>query len=474
MRKFILTSILALASAAAAVGAAPGTIQNTGLFEFTDVDNTTSSVTASANITVVQVYDPSVGADGSVSAVGQTQYALPGDTATLTYTVSNLGNGPDSFNLAVTDPQTGLPVPATIYLDNGDGVFGPGDTAVTSLSNLPADASATVFVQYTVPTTAAGSQVTLLNLTATSAGDNTQTDSNNVGAITAINIVSFTLDSNNNVSTTPGAPVSATHTLTNTGNAAIDPTTLVSSTALTDANSASGTLTYVVKNNGTGTTSSSSTSLAAALQEAGSLSTGQTYTITATYTPATTAQNGNVYSNVITLSSNLTDTATLDNRVELAQAVSDTDTITVQRGVASVSKTVDNCGADATCAAPTLNATEAKPGDYLRYTVKVINTGTAAMKFPTLRDFVPVNTVFSSVTGSSTQAGSVLFSADRTAWNVAAPTALATSTSATSGPFVYVGLNSNGDSKVDASDQLEAGQTLTLTLIVKVRDTGNS
>ncbi|BDP44387.1 hypothetical protein DAETH_43560 (plasmid) [Deinococcus aetherius] len=476
MKKLLVTALLAAASGALAVGAPAGsTIQNIGVFEFTDVGGTTTSTpTTPVNITVTQQYDPNVSPDGSVAAPGQTQTALPGQTATLTYNVTNSGNGTDTLNLSVTDAQTGAPLGATIYLDNPltgtVGSYDPGDTVVTSLQNMTADETRRVFVVYTVPSNAAGNQQTYVNLTATSAGNPAKTDSNNVGLITATSILSFTLDGDNTVSVTPTGTVTATHTLTNTGNATLDASTLVATTTLTDPNAASGGVSYTVTNSATGA-SVSNASLQTALQNAGNLPAGETYTIVVTYTGAAGATNGQSFTNQLTVYSNAADSTGFDNRVEQGQSVSDTDTVNVNRGVASVSKTVDNCGTDASCqTAPVLNSTTAKPGEYLRYTVTVTNTGGSALRFPTLRDYVPANTTFKSVTGSSTQAGNVLFSNNRTNWYLGAPNTLATSTTSASGPFVYVGLDSSGDSTVDAGDSLAPGQTLRLVITVQVRN----
>ncbi|MDL2342981.1 hypothetical protein QOL99_02330 [Deinococcus sp. MIMF12] len=473
MKKLLITALLAAATSALAAGAPAGsTISNTGLFEYTDVNGQTASEsTTPVNVTVSQVYDPNVSPNGTVAQPGQTVTAGPGATATLTYTVTNNSNGTDTLNLTVIDPVTGSPLTATIYLDDGDGVFGPGDTVVTSLPNLDADESQTVFVRYTVPSNASGNQITYVDLVATSAGDTGQKDQGNVGAITVNSILSFTLEGDNTINATPNAAVTVTHTLTNTGNTPIVAANLVATTTL---NTPSVGVTYTVVNNGTGT-SVSNTDLQAALRAAGDLAAGQTYTITVTYTPAVGTTNGQGFTNTLTVYSNVADSSTYDNRVEQGQAVSDTDTITVQRGIASVSKVVENCSTDASCAAPTLNASTAKPGDYLRYTVTVTNTGSAALRFPTLRDYVPVNTVFGSVSGSTTQpSADVLFSNTRLAWNNITPTALATTTNPANGPFVYVGLDSDGNGTVDDNDLLQPNQTLRMVLIVKVRDTGTS
>lgn len=479
MKKSILTALLTLAAASFSTSLAAGTkagetISNTATFEFTDSDGSTSSKDSTpVNITVASVYQPLINPDGTVAAPGQTVNVKPGETATLIYTVTNNGNATDTLNLKVVDGNGNAVTGTAMYLDNNNnGIVDTGDTAITSIPNLDADDFRTVLVTYTLDAGSAGAATTYLNLTAVSAGDTTKTDTNNVGRITTVDIIDFTLDPNRTVTTTPGAAITASHTLTNTGNTAIPATSFVASSTL--ASSSAVTVTYTVRNNSTGT-SVSNADLQTALRGVGDLPAGGTITITASYTPATTALNGDSFSNTLSVYSNLTDTVTLDNVRESTQAVSDTDTVNVNRGVASVSKVGDNCGTDVTCATPVQNATSVKPGDYIRYTVKITNTGAAALAFPTLRDYVPVNTEFYSVTGSTSQANAnVLFSDDRTAWNTAAPTTLATTTLDTTtnlanGPYVYLGLDSNKDGTVNAADGIAAGETLTMVLIVKVK-----
>lgn len=473
MKKLIITSLLALTSAAFAAGTPAGTsISNVGLFEFTDTNGaTTGQSTTPVNITVAQVYQPSVTPNGTVAAPGQTATARPGETATLIYDVTNLSNGTDTLSLSITDAVTGAPINGVIYLDNNNnGIVDAGDTPTATLSNMTADETRHVLVQYVVPAGSTGASSTYINLTATSATNPAAVDNNNVGQITAVNIVRFTLEEDRTVTTTPGAAVTATHTLTNTGNTPIVAADLRSSTTL--VTSAAVTVTYTVTNSATGTTVSNPV-LQTALQSAGNLPAGASYTIVVSYTPSTSAQNGAQFSNTLTVYSVTPDSTGTDNQVESTQAVTDTDTVNVNRGVASVSKVADNCGTSATCAdTVVVNTPSAKPGDYVRYTVSVTNTGAAGMKFPTLRDYVPANTEFVSVTGTTTQAGTqVLFSADRTNWNTLAPTTLATTTNPANGPFVYVGLDrtADNDTTVDAGDELAPGQTLNLVLIVRVR-----
>ncbi|WP_019011237.1 hypothetical protein [Deinococcus aquatilis] len=471
MKKLFISTILALSSAAFAAGTPSGsTISNTGLFEFTEANGTSTPIpTTPVDITVASVYQPSITPDGTVANPGQTAMARPGETATLVYQVTNSGNATDTINLTVTNAQGGAPLAASIYLDNNnDGVVNAGDTLVTSLVGLNADETRQVLVQYTVPANTTGGASTYVNLTGTSAGNTASVDNNNVGEIAARNILRFTLASDNTVTAAPGVTTIITHTLTNTGN-----TTLSAATLVFDATAPVGyAVSYTVTNSSTGQ-SSTSTVLQTAVTATGDLDAGDTYSIKISYTPAANTPDGVTIVHSIAGYINFTDTVGTDNQVEFSQVRSNTDTLNVKRGVASVGKVADNCGDDATCADPLkviLNTPNAKPGDYVRYTVSVLNTGTAGLAFPTLRDYVPQFTSFASVTGSTSQSGAkVVFSSDRTNWNIAAPTTLATTTNPANGPFVFVGLDGAdaGDS-VTTADELAPGESMKLVIIVKV------
>lgn len=473
MKNLIITTLLALGALgfggnAGALGTPSGTsIENIGLFEFTEPDGTTgSSQTTPVSITVSQVSALDIGPSGTVAAPGQTVTGAPGSTGVLTYTVTNNGNGSDTIDLSTT-VASGTASSVTIYADtDGDGKYTPGTDQPASSVALAANESATVFVVVGVPSNAAGTSTISVNLSGTTTATATPaTDSNNVGAVTATSTVSFTLADDHTTSVNPGGSVTLTHTLANTGNVPLDGAALVASSTLGGTTSASQSVTYTVTTSSGGTGTGSS--LDAALAAAGSIPIGGTATISAVYVTSTSAADASTYTNTISIYSEQTG-ANLTNNVPSTAPVSDVDSFTVARGVASVSKVGDGCGTDPTCASPVAGTTTIKPGEYIRYTVTVNNTGSGTLAFPTLRDYVPANTSFHSVSGSSTPSGTLLYSIDRSNWTASAPSALATSTSSTSGPFVYVGMDSNGDGKVDSSDTLAAGQTMRLIITVKV------
>jgi len=478
MKKQILTLALTLAAAlggtSLAAGAGAGsTISNVGVFETTDAGGTTANTPSNAvDLTVTQIAALTVGADGTVANPGETVNATPGQNAVLTYTVTNTGNGSDTLNLRTVDGN-GNPITTTLYRES-DGVPGlsAGDTPITSV-NLAADESATVYAVYAVPANAPANTNVYVNLIGTTTVTNTgtpATDANNVHLASAVTVVNFTIDGTKNANiTTPGV-VSLTHLLTNTGNGTLDPATLNGTSTINDPAAVLASVRYVVSYNGVSTPANAS--FQAALQAAPALPAGESYTITTTYTSNAGKLAGDQATNALSVYDTATDSATLSNRVPAAQAVNTSDTLTVIKGAAAVTKVAVTC-ADAACTAPVSNPSSAKPGEYIRYTVEVRNTGNAGLPYATLRDYTPRNTSFVSVTGSSSQTGAVLFSTDRATWNTAAPTTLSENIFS-SGPFAYVGLDSNNDGTVNSADTLAPGATLTLVITVKVRDTGVS
>lgn len=107
----------------------------------------------------------------------------PGDLdAVLTFRVTNTGNGPETFRLAVDDGVTGDDFDPDyqnkLYLDDGDGIFEPGtdDDLYISGGNDPelngavtAEASILVFVLNDIPGTVTNDQRGNVKLTATAA-----------------------------------------------------------------------------------------------------------------------------------------------------------------------------------------------------------------------------------------------------------------------------------------------------------------
>jgi uncharacterized repeat protein (TIGR01451 family) len=200
-------------SAHAAAPAAGTSIGNQASVTYVDSTGTSRTVTSNTVQTIVQqVASLTLTANGSkTSSIGSTVY--------YPHTVTNSGNGTDSFTLAAVNAAgaafnaTGI----TLYADNGAGQ--PTGAAITSSGALAAGAAFKFIVAATVPATATSGQVNTLTVTATSTFNATQaaadTDTTTVTSNAVINVTK-------SVSAGGGAPGSGpytyTLTYTNTGN----------------------------------------------------------------------------------------------------------------------------------------------------------------------------------------------------------------------------------------------------------------
>lgn len=117
----------------------------------------------------------------------------------------------------------------------------------------------------------------------------------------------------------------------------------------------------------------------------------------------------------------------------------------------------------------TVDKSAAAPGDTLTYTITGSNTNNANITKYILKDTVPTNTTFQSVSATITDANNygtsgykVLYSTDSGAtWSQTAPT----STSTTS---VWVGIDTNNDGTITSLDVLKPGQGISETFKVTV------
>ncbi len=170
----ILFALVALGSESLAAGTPAGTvIENTATVSF-DVGGTPLSV--DSNTTTLTV-DERI--DVTVTVQSPQVLVAANDTnRELLFTVTNTGNGTETFQLAIDSVIAGNdfdPVPAVpaIYFDtDGSGDFNVGDQAYTPGSNDPvllADESVDVFLINDIPGTVLNGQIGRSELTATSA-----------------------------------------------------------------------------------------------------------------------------------------------------------------------------------------------------------------------------------------------------------------------------------------------------------------
>jgi trimeric autotransporter adhesin len=207
---------IALAAPAQAAPLAGTSIGNQASATYTDNSNVVRTATSNTTQTVVQQV-----ASLSLSST-QTKVVAPGGTVYYPHTLSNTGNGTDTFSLAAVDAGTGTITftNLAIYPDaNGDGV--PDNfTAITSSGPLAAGASFTFIVAATVPGTVTASNNETITLTATSgftpAQNALNTDTVTVSSNAIINMTKSVTPGSANAGT---GPVIYTLTYTNTGNA---------------------------------------------------------------------------------------------------------------------------------------------------------------------------------------------------------------------------------------------------------------
>jgi uncharacterized repeat protein (TIGR01451 family) len=182
LRVFAAAALWLAASGAHAVGTAAGTdITNTASVT-ADVGG--SPITATSNphvITVAEVID----ADVTLLSIGNVLVNSPATSQVLTFRVTNIGNGIDTFALSVNDAIGGDqfdPVFASVYFDanaNGlydvgvDTLYTPGTNDPVLNANVPALDDVVVFVLNDIPAALASGDLgdsELLAVSATGTG----------------------------------------------------------------------------------------------------------------------------------------------------------------------------------------------------------------------------------------------------------------------------------------------------------------
>lgn len=241
----IALSALGVMHGANAAGTASGTdITNTATVNF-QVGGVAQTA-LNSNTTTFKV-DRKV--DLTVTA-GSATSTSPGATgAAVIYTVTNTGNGSDSFTLAGTN-QTGDNFDVSnikIYQDNGTtpGVFDAGDTLVSAAVAFTADQSIKFFIVSDVPLTPTNGQNAVVKLTATTtstatsgadnptvvdvvfadAGNDGTENANNqynistatLAVVKSAAVISDPINNTTNPKAIPGAVIEYTITVTNSG-----------------------------------------------------------------------------------------------------------------------------------------------------------------------------------------------------------------------------------------------------------------
>ena len=210
---FVVALTLALAGFAAHAAPPPaGTnISNQASATYTDGSNVSRTVTSNVvQTTVAQVASLTLTTAGAQSANAGTVVYYP-------HTLTNTGNGSDTFSLAIASAGAFSMSTVQIFADNGSGQ--PTGPALASTGVLAAGAAFKFIAVGTVSVTATVPQTNTLTVTGTSGFDATKTASNaDLTTVTSNAVVTLT----KSVSAASGAPGSGpytyTLTYTNTGN----------------------------------------------------------------------------------------------------------------------------------------------------------------------------------------------------------------------------------------------------------------
>lgn len=222
-------ALLALLSITYAVAPPAGTsIGNQASATYTDSGNTTRTVVSATVVTIVQQVS-----SFTLTTDGQTKLASPGAQVTYPHTLTNTGNGTDSFSLAGANAagNTYNLTNIAIFADaNGDGIA-DNATPIVSTGNLASGGIYKFVIVGTVPGTATAGQTGAVTVTAAGTGSATpeasaiiNTDTTTVGGNAVINVTKAISASSG--PTGPGTPYTYTLTYTNNGNVTSGPVTL--------------------------------------------------------------------------------------------------------------------------------------------------------------------------------------------------------------------------------------------------------
>lgn len=191
------------------------TIGNQATATYTDTGGNARTVTSNTVETVVQQVA------GTAISAGLTKTASPGGEVSFPHTITNNGNGTDSFTLAAVEAATGnFDYGSIVIYPDADGNGVPDNfTAITSTPNINAGASYGVVVVAQIPAAATDGDTEDITVTATSVFDgstsDTATSSTIVGESAVINVQKTASSS----TADPGDTVTYTFTFSNTGNA---------------------------------------------------------------------------------------------------------------------------------------------------------------------------------------------------------------------------------------------------------------
>lgn len=210
----LLLSFSLIAYAAAPPAGAP--IGNQATATYTDAGDNSRTATSNQVITyVAQVAGVVVEAD-------QTKLAAPGGQVFFPHTITNTGNGGDTFDLTVTQGSGFALGSVKIYADlDGDGIP-DSSTPITNTGLLPAGESFKVVVVGIVPGTAADAAESVITIEAKSQHTATvkDTSTDTVTVTATLPVINITKAMSPTMGASPSTGHTVTFTYTNTGNSA--------------------------------------------------------------------------------------------------------------------------------------------------------------------------------------------------------------------------------------------------------------
>lgn len=162
--------ILLPTAPAHSAGVGAGTlIQNSASATYTSGSGTTTIQSNTVTVTVDQLLDV------AVAELDSSPVAASSNSAVLTYSITNTGNGSDAFILTADPNVSGnafnAVVQSIVFDTNGDGKYDAGDQVIAQGAATPqiaANGSSKVFVIVSLPPGATDAQSSQVKLTATS------------------------------------------------------------------------------------------------------------------------------------------------------------------------------------------------------------------------------------------------------------------------------------------------------------------
>ncbi|WP_296949591.1 hypothetical protein [uncultured Massilia sp.] len=400
-----LTAIasLLLATGAAHAGTAAGTqISNTATATYTDSTSTQRTATSNTVVTTVQQV-----AAVTLSA-GSAKTAAANTTVSYAHTVTNTGNGADSFTLSAQESGAFTMAGVQFFLDaNGDGIA-DNATPITSTGSLAIGGTFKFVAVATLPAGAQTNAQHTLTVNATSVFNNTvkasAADTTTVGTGSSVDI---TANAAGNNALGHGAGAEASAQVTNT-TAPGTPTRFVLYLNNNGGSADTFNLSSSLDNNtfGTGTLPNGWTvvfrDVSGAVITSSTVAAGGSNLVYADVTPAAGATAGttDVYFRALSPTSNVKDT--IHDAVTVAIGATQVTLVKTQAIDAACDGTADTAFSTAPIAS-------ALPGACIRYQITATNNGTTDVTQVQIKDDIPANTTYYGGTNPVTATlGSIL------------------------------------------------------------------